>query len=69
MDAELAAVEVALRVLTAINEGRIADDADVEKLRRLAPSLADLPLDELACDVIKQALLLHELKRKTEDRG
>ena len=48
---------VAIRVLTAINECRSPDAKDVEALRSLEPLLAEtLPLDELACEVIQQAL-------------
>ena len=43
---------IALRVLAAVIEGRAADQADVEKLRRLEPSLSGAPLDELASQVI-----------------
>jgi hypothetical protein len=57
-------MEAALRVLMTINQKRHPNPADVEELRRLAPLLADLPADELACDVIKQALYRRELLRK-----
>jgi hypothetical protein len=60
----LAAMEVALRVLMAINQKRQPNPADLEELHRLAPLLADLPADELACDVIKQALQRRESVRK-----
>ena len=49
-------METALRVLTAINERHEPALADAEELRRLAPGLTEEPLDEMACDVIRQAL-------------
>lgn len=52
----MTAIEIALLVLKAINEKRYPDPADAESLRRLEPMLSHVPLDELACDVIQQAL-------------
>jgi hypothetical protein len=49
------AMMTALRVLSAIVNQRDPNPADVEELRRLPPSRAEAPLDELACDVIQQA--------------
>ena len=58
------ALKTALRVLAAITDGgRQPDPADVEQLRRLAPLMADTPLDELAADVIQQAL-----RRRARDK-
>ena len=56
MEKSLDAMQTALRVLSALTEKRRPDPADVEQLRNFAPLLADGPLDELACDVIQQAL-------------
>ena len=50
------ALKTALRVLTAIVDMRKPRLADVEKLRRLAPLLADAPPGELAVDVLHQAV-------------
>jgi len=50
------ALRVALRVLFALNDRREADPTDVEELRRYVPFLADAPVDELACEVIQQAM-------------
>ena len=41
-----------------------ASPEDVAELRRLAPLLADGPIDELACDVIQQALKRRALVRQ-----
>ena len=60
---DLAPLELAVRVLTAIIEHFKPDSSDVEKLRRFAPLLADRPIDELACDVVYA-----ELKRREEMR-
>jgi hypothetical protein len=51
------AMKTALRVLNALAVKCEADPADVHELRRLAPLLADSPLDELARDVIRQAMM------------
>jgi hypothetical protein len=50
------AMQVALRVLMAITDHTRRNSADVEELRRLAPLLRNAPPDEIACDVIQQAL-------------
>jgi len=49
-------MQVALRVLAAINENRQPDPADVAELHRMAPPAAFRSLSELACAVIQQAL-------------
>ena len=59
----LVEMQTALRVLTAITEKQNPDPKDIEALRQIAPSLADVPPDELACGVIQQAL-----KRRAEIR-
>jgi hypothetical protein len=63
MERSLHAMKIAARVLLAIGEHRPPDEADVEELRTLDPLMSDMPVDELACDVIQQAL-----KRKEELR-
>ena len=58
-------MKLAVRVLTAISLGQQPEKNDVEALRTLEPLLADTaPLDELACEVIQQAL-----KRRAEVRA
>jgi hypothetical protein len=64
MELTLDALKTALRVLTAISERQKPDPGDVEALRTFAPLLANSPLDELACDVIQQAL-----RRRSEIRA
>ena len=59
-----AAMQTALRVLGAIADHRRPDPADLDELRQLAPLLANAEVDELACDVIQQAV-----KRRTEVRA
>ena len=48
-------IEIALRVLDAINGRRKPEACDLEELHRLAPGEANLPADELACTVILDA--------------
>lgn len=58
------ALKIALRVLAAItDDDRQPDPADIEELKRLAPLMGDTPLDELASDVIQQAL-----RRRARDK-
>jgi hypothetical protein len=52
----LDAMKTALRVLTAIVEKRCPEPADVGDLRRQSSLSADAPADELAWDVMRQAL-------------
>lgn len=61
MQQSLRAIQIASRVLTALGDRREPDPQDVYELRRLDPLMGDMPLDELACDVIQQAL-----KRRAE---
>lgn len=49
-------MKVALRVLTALTEKHSPAKSDMDDLHEFAPSLAHLPPDELACEVIQQAL-------------
>lgn len=61
-------MQIALRVLRAINEKHSPDAADIEKLSHLAPSLHQLPADELACGVIEQELRLRADLRAVSPR-
>ena len=56
MQQSLDAMTVALRVLTATTERSVPAREDLDELRRLCPSLAYLPPDDLACEVIQAAL-------------
>jgi hypothetical protein len=60
----LAAMKTALRVLTAIIDKREPDLTDVNELRHFAPLLADAPVDDLAREVIQQALGRRPATRK-----
>jgi hypothetical protein len=64
MEETLAAMQTALRVMTAIRNRTAPDANDVEELRRLSPLLDDAPLDELARDVIKQSMRRRALIRE-----
>ena len=50
------ALEIALRVLSAINNHRPPDPNDLSALRRLAAAAASEADDELACSVVRQQL-------------
>ena len=52
MRPEMAAVEIAVRVLQAIVERGEPVTPDIEFLRRLRPDLAAAPVDELACEIV-----------------
>jgi outer membrane protein TolC len=69
MQQSMDAMRVALRVLQAITERHLPDAKDLEELKRLAPLPADQPHDELACDVIKQALQRREEIRSAQAAG
>ena len=47
---------IALRVLTAIMEKLKPSADDVDELRRHAPELSHLAVDELACQVVQASL-------------
>ena len=49
-------MKVALRVLAALSERQIPSAADIAQLKAYVPECAGTPLDELACEVIQQAL-------------
>jgi hypothetical protein len=61
----LDSMKTALRVLTAIVENRCPEPLDVGDLRRHSSLSADAPADELAWDVMRQALK----KRDAENGG
>jgi hypothetical protein len=63
MQESLDAMRLAMRVLTAVSERQQPAPADVEALRALAPSVANLPPDEIACEVIQQSLKRREVFR------
>jgi len=54
----LDAMETALRVLTAFADKHTPNPVDGEALRRLALKQTNVPLDELACEVIELAICL-----------
>jgi hypothetical protein len=56
MEEELQKLRVALRVLAAITEFREPDETDVQALRSDAPRFTGQSPDELAREVIQQAL-------------
>ena len=47
---------IGLRVLMAVTDRQLPAPEDMSELRRLAPLFADMPPDELACEVIQSAL-------------
>jgi len=56
------AIETARRVLLALAAKQGPDPADVERLRRLAPPLAQLPTHELATNVMQMAQMISAVK-------
>ena len=65
MQQSLSAMQTALRVLTAITDGRKPDPADVAALYSYAgPQPPGIDLDEFACEVIQRAI-----RRRAEVRG
>ncbi len=52
----IAAMQIALRVLAAITNHQMPARPDIEKLRELAPEFAYRSIDDLACHVIETAL-------------
>ncbi len=57
-------MEVGLRVLAAINDHREPNPVDTAKLRCLAPDLKDLPLEEVACQVVRQGVEKRQAQRE-----
>jgi len=64
----MAALKTAQRVLTALSGRGPLRPEDLDRLRRFAPALMNEPPDELACDVIKQALQIRAAVRAVHDR-
>ena len=63
------AMQVALRVVIALSEKHEPYPADVDALRRFAPLLPDTaPIDEVACEVIQQALRVRAIVRGSGER-
>jgi len=56
MSYNLEAIKTGLRVLAAISDRANPAPVDVQELLRLAPECADLPIDELACEVVHRAI-------------
>jgi hypothetical protein len=56
MNTNVDAMMIAVRVLTSLNEKRLPDPADLGHLRQFAALSTHLPADELACEVIQQAI-------------
>ena len=63
MDPNFDAMMIAVRVLMALGEKVPPDSGDLDSLRGFAPSEAHLPSDELACEVIQQAIKRHTAGR------
>ena len=60
MQNNLQAIEIALRVLGGLSRWKTPPDADdLAELRLLAPDAANLPADELACEVVHRAIKEH----------
>jgi hypothetical protein len=54
-------MHTALAVLTAYTEHRHPQPADVDLLKKHAlPSEADLPIDELACEIVRRELAVRK---------
>jgi hypothetical protein len=67
MDPSLKAIETALRILGAITEHNEPNSADVEELKRFSPfAPEDTPIDEIACEVVAQALKARAAARGEE---
>jgi hypothetical protein len=58
------ALTLALRVLTAINEKRHPDQAEVELLREFSKLPAHTAIDQIACQLIEQAIQHVPVSRK-----
>ena len=56
MSDTMASIDTATRVLMAIMDKGKPEPCDVEELRRFAPDCSDLPVDELACEVVQRAV-------------
>jgi hypothetical protein len=69
MEPSVAAMEAALRVLTAITERRPPNPADVAELHSFAPDTQDVAPDELACEVIQQAIRATQMEKAQSGGG
>ncbi|HKE20917.1 MAG TPA: hypothetical protein VKB88_00925 [Bryobacteraceae bacterium] len=63
MGESLAAIDVALRVLTAVMEHGQPDPGDVQELRRLTPVEDYSSVDNMACTVIFETLKRRRFER------
>jgi hypothetical protein len=66
MQAGISAMKTALRVLAALTDRKDPDPADVAELRSLAPLSNTEEIDEMACNVIRQALQRRAELRSTK---
>jgi hypothetical protein len=64
MQEAMNALKTALRVLTVFNEKRPPDPFDLYELFGYAPLLREMPLDELACAVIRHATKALKTERR-----
>lgn len=69
MDTAAGALKAALRVLSAVGDSQEPDSHDVETLRRYAPEFYAAPVDEVACEVIQQALRVRAKMRVVGNVG
>ena len=51
-----AALQTALKVLSALTAGRAVNPSDVRALRKISTLTADAKLDDVACDVAQKVL-------------
>jgi len=56
MSDDISTMKSAIRVLMAITDRVEPTPTDVAELHRIAPECSDLPLDELACELVQRAL-------------
>jgi hypothetical protein len=63
----VAAMNAGLCVLMAISDGVKPSPNDVKDLRRLAPEFADLPIDDLAFEIILRAASRGNFDRRRKD--
>jgi len=62
-------MRTAVDVLGAIRESHYPDPADVAILQKYAPLWANLPPDELACEIIHNALKLRDIAEHERSPG
>ena len=63
----VAAMNTGLCVLIAISDGVKPAPNDVKDLRRLAPEFSDLPIDDLAFEIILRAASRGNFDRRRKD--